>query len=140
MQELSKLTNLERGKLLYALFPDEVPHLIDVVKHTASKTIKQQAKLRKDWTGTEMTFDEWLNIATNIVDAIGKYPAISMRNKSRLTTVINYCFYDKTSWFTFMCVLQIGLSTENFQYKATIAAILNNNYWDKTTKIKTTKK
>lgn len=73
MKPLNSLTNIEKGKLLHQLFPDEIPAFL-VFVHNMSITIKEQEKIhREHWENGLFSFDFWLSLLTEVDQKINQY-------------------------------------------------------------------
>lgn len=73
MKPLNSLTNIDKGKLLHQLFPDEIPALL-VFVHNMTITIKEQEKIHGEHCENELfSFDFWLSLLTEVDKKINRY-------------------------------------------------------------------
>jgi hypothetical protein len=75
MKKLINLTNVEKGKLLHELFPDEIPNLLDHIKEVCIDLNANREAYQSTWNFGLMTFDTWLSLAEKAETIIGKHRA-----------------------------------------------------------------
>ena len=75
MKTIEGLTNVEKAKLLYQLFPEEIAGFVQFVDGM-SKTIKENEQAnRSKWDNGFITFDYWLQLVSEVENKIHKYGA-----------------------------------------------------------------
>src|SRR5450432_3762363 len=72
MQPLINLTNADRAKLLFQLFPGEIPAFIVFEKIYAEILIRDQKQIEKEWKNDKgpFTFEFWLSMAQDAIKTI----------------------------------------------------------------------
>jgi len=80
MNTLQQLTNVERARLLYSLFREEIPVLLDFVVEFG-KSIKENEEVNHaNWDNGFMGFDFWLSLLDNVEARIIHYKKPLIRN------------------------------------------------------------
>ena len=83
MKPLSQQNNVERARLLFELFPNEMPAFISFMKINVQKILKNDEHLRDNWKGQLITVEFWLELAKKANECINKYDD-KLGQKSRL--------------------------------------------------------
>ncbi|QEM03071.1 hypothetical protein DIU31_005875 [Mucilaginibacter rubeus] len=73
MKNLRNLTNTDKAKLLYELFPEEIAPLLDRIQAVCADLKTNQDEHRKTWDLGLMTFDMWLQLSEQVDERIRKY-------------------------------------------------------------------
>lgn len=74
MKALDKLNNVERARLLFQLFPEEMPGLVDYIYKQTSAVVKDPEPTKKDWNKSYfMTVELWIDITGEINRKINRY-------------------------------------------------------------------
>lgn len=73
MKPLEKLLNVEKGRLLHQLFPQEIPALVEFVEGMCIATKEQEALHRKQWDNSIFSFDFWLSQINTVQNSIQQY-------------------------------------------------------------------
>ena len=73
MNSLDKLNNVERAKLLFELFPGEMPAFISFMGTIAEKIMNDEKDLRENWERQLITVDFWLELAKTTKATLNKY-------------------------------------------------------------------
>lgn len=107
-QALNLMTNVDKGQLLFSMFPEQIPTIIEHVKNFCQMIIESEGKIEDGWTNGLITPSFWINNA-KIVKGICEAQAANIRKKSpsyiadqmfsdlrALTTVDAICKMKKT--------------------------------------------
>ena len=81
MKPLAEMNNVEKAKLLHALFPAEMPDLIDFIEGMAETTREDGDLLRPNWDNPILSVDEWLGLAARVSEAIKENKVKITRNR-----------------------------------------------------------
>lgn len=73
MKPLRNLNNVERAKLLFELFPDEMPQFIAVMEEITQKVLKDPDQLRSKWEGQIITVEFWFQLIKTSIEIKDKY-------------------------------------------------------------------
>ena len=71
MKPLEQLINVEKGKLLHELFPDEMPALLQHIKDTCSLIDTDKDTIKARWENGLLTADFWFALSGNVNRIIG---------------------------------------------------------------------
>jgi hypothetical protein len=63
MKTIDQLTNVEKAKVIFALFKDEMPEFLTYTQTIADKVIKEREELIANWTNPFLSYHQWLNLA-----------------------------------------------------------------------------
>ncbi|WP_413670128.1 hypothetical protein ACEN9X_09415 [Mucilaginibacter sp. Mucisp86] len=81
MKPINQLTNVEMGRYIHQLFPEEMPQFIDYAK-SVSEFVQQDAKNKK-WENDFLPPQLWMDIAKHTEQVILKY-GVQLHKNSRL--------------------------------------------------------
>ncbi|CDS93678.1 conserved hypothetical protein [Sphingobacterium sp. PM2-P1-29] len=70
MKPLNKLNNLEKGKLLAALFPDEIKGILNTISVNCKMLAENRKQVEKDWDNGFMTVGLWYRLAEMCNEAL----------------------------------------------------------------------
>lgn len=74
MKPLNNLSNADRAKLMFQLFPKEMPALIQYTKEQCKNIIDNETSVREQWQPNSIfTFDFWLALVKDAAQKIEKY-------------------------------------------------------------------
>lgn len=73
MKSLEELNNSEKAQLLFDLFPDEIPSLVEFMEQVCATVLEETEQGRQSWKDGLITYDFWLYLAEHIRLVIGKY-------------------------------------------------------------------
>jgi hypothetical protein len=98
MKALHQFTNIDKGKLLHELFPDEIPALLDHIQTVCADFKTNKEAYEKTWDFGLMSFDMWLSLAENATASIVKY-RLQMTKSSKVFAEQLCHSYDYTVLF-----------------------------------------
>ncbi|MET4141942.1 hypothetical protein [Pedobacter sp. UYP1] len=96
MKSLHDLTNTERAKLLYDLFPAEMPCFLKDLTNVCEELKEQKEKYLKEWDCAPMTFDFWFSIVADIADMLKRHNFIMSKSS---TVFSDQLFFKHYSFF-----------------------------------------
>lgn len=67
------MNNVEKAKLMFQLFPNEIPQLLEFVKGVCDTITEHEDIERKRWQHGIVTFDFWLSLVRDIATVINRY-------------------------------------------------------------------
>ncbi len=103
MKPLEQLINVEKGKLLHELFPDEIPPLLQHIKETGSLIDRDKDTIKAQWTNGLLTADFWFTLSGNANRIIDKYEP-KLEKSSRLFA--DQLFDGYTAIYTVECIVR----------------------------------
>ncbi|MBT2621946.1 hypothetical protein [Chryseobacterium sp. ISL-6] len=73
MKSLEKMNNVEKGKFLADLLPEELPNITLFMELEIQHFLKDEQKIRYNWKATLVTHNFWFQLVTNIDQFLKKY-------------------------------------------------------------------
>ncbi|TRW27104.1 hypothetical protein FMM05_00185 [Flavobacterium zepuense] len=73
MKTFKHLNNVEKAKLLFGLFPDEVPAYIETMQGMSLAIEENETEYRAKWDNAFFDFDFWLRLVQHGHDIIKQY-------------------------------------------------------------------
>lgn len=73
MKTITQLTNVDKAKIIFDLFRDEIPELLDYTQKIAFKIEEDKEQLIASWNNPFLTYDQWLNLAYQVSGNIKRY-------------------------------------------------------------------
>lgn len=83
MKALQDLTNTEKARLLYELFPAEIPLFLDHLAKVCQDLKDRKDDYIKEWDCGFITFDYWFSIAENTADILKRH-SFNMKKSSKV--------------------------------------------------------
>jgi hypothetical protein len=83
MKRLTQLTNVERARILFELFPDEISSFLQFQKAMTDNLVRDPGQLNENWDGQFFTIDFWVGLAKDIQKVLNKYTH-QLSKRSRL--------------------------------------------------------
>lgn len=83
MKALQDLTNTEKARLLYELFPAEIPLFLDHLANVCQDLKDRKDDYIKEWDCGFITFDYWFSIAENTADILKRH-SFNMKKSSKV--------------------------------------------------------
>lgn len=76
MNKLSHLNNVEKAKLFFDLFPDEITIAVSEIRSMCEAITEQQEELRNDWPKNHIiSANYWIQLAVEIIPYCKAYSA-----------------------------------------------------------------
>lgn len=123
MKNLEQLTNHERAKIIFGLFPTELNAFIDFVAAMAETINEEQQMQRKEWKNALFTFDTWLAQVNAVQQDIKE-----LKNSPKPKPSAYLDLFEGTkAWFTVYC---ISLYTTSRQHPNTKFATAVGLFFD----------
>lgn len=76
------MNNKEKGKLLTALFPEQVAGILDSLTASYKFLTDNEETLRATWDNGMLSFDFWYRQAHEVADTVGRHRKTLSRNSS----------------------------------------------------------
>jgi len=73
MKSIEQLTNVEKAKIIFDLFRNEIPEFLDYTQHVADKVAQGKEELIANWTNPFLSYQQWLDLSERVASAIKKY-------------------------------------------------------------------
>lgn len=98
---LTELQNEERARLLYKLFPDEIPGLLEFTNRLSDEIINNSDKHRAKWNVGIIDFEEWLFLSQRVKGGITAYNEAQVKSS---TVFIQLLYKGYQSLFMNHCI------------------------------------
>ncbi|MFB9840877.1 hypothetical protein [Mucilaginibacter ginsenosidivorans] len=102
MKPIDELSNTEKAKLLFQLFPNEIPAFIDFLSAMCETMLENQEQEKAAWTYGFITFDFWRSLIVQAQQHITKYGAGLKLNERLFSEVL---FEGYAAMFTVHCLI-----------------------------------
>ena len=70
MKAITQMNNVEKGKLLADLFPEEMEGMVDAIKGAFDYLMDNEAEVRREWDTNLLPTDFWFRTAKQVGNAI----------------------------------------------------------------------
>jgi len=107
MKPLDKLNNVEKGKLLFDLFPASIPKAIAFIQAVATMICNDPDNLKQQWENQFFSVELWLRLATNTKELIEKNGTSLHRSARRFADQL---FDGYNALFTVHCLGQYSVN------------------------------
>ncbi|MFP3548053.1 hypothetical protein SB748_32235, partial [Rhizobium sp. SIMBA_035] len=72
MKSLERMNNVEKGKMLADLLPEELPNITLFISKEIERFLKNEEQNKSAWKGTLITANFWYSLVRNVENAIQK--------------------------------------------------------------------
>lgn len=107
MKSLEQYNNMDKAELLFRLFPEEIPQIVDFIGLMSLTVLEDQERGRAKWKNGLFTFDLWISWAKEANDKVAKYGTRLYNNKRLFTDQL---FDGYVACFTNHCI-QVLITT-----------------------------
>lgn len=115
MKTLERMNNVEKGKFLADLLPEELPNIILFIEQETERFLKDEQQIKSRWTASLLTADFWFGLVRNVKNTIKKYGNRLYKNH-RLFADQLFDGYD--ALFTIYCLIEYAEKEQcNFKLK-----------------------
>lgn len=83
MKQLTALNNVERARILFELFPSEIPAFLEFQKSITDNLVSNPDQLKEKWENQFFNFEFWMSLVTEVQQKLEKY-SYSLSKKSKL--------------------------------------------------------
>lgn len=83
MKRLEQLNNVERARILFELFPSEIPAFLEFQKAVTDNLVRDPDQLKEKWENQFFNFDFWMSLVKDVQQKLEKH-SFNLSKKSRL--------------------------------------------------------
>jgi hypothetical protein len=83
MKPLIQLNNVARARLLFELFPQEIPAFLEFLKAITDNLVRDPDQLKEKWENQFFEFNFWIRLATDTQKVLNKH-GYTLSSRSRL--------------------------------------------------------
>src|ERR1700709_1047590 len=73
MKTIDQLMNVDKAKVMFDLFRNEIPEFLEYTQTIADKVIQDKEELTANWTNPFLSYHQWLRLAEQVNSTIKKY-------------------------------------------------------------------
>lgn len=117
MKALHELTNTMKGRLLFELFPDEMPALLDHLAEVCADFHTNQEDYKKNWHDGFMPFDYWFSLSEECAALLKKHGQ-KVRKNSKVFS--DQLFYGYTALFVNDRIVKYAACSGNSKFKQAV--------------------
>ncbi|WP_159798906.1 hypothetical protein [Flavobacterium sp. MK4S-17] len=127
MKPLQSMNNVDKGKLLATLFPEQVQGILDSLTAAHSFLNENEETLRSTWENTLLPLDFWLQLAEQAREIINHYGQKLAKSTSLFSDQL---FDGYIAIFTIDCIVKHAASVpplpENSRYRLAVQLLFNH--------------
>lgn len=127
MKPLQNMNNVEKGKLLATLFPEQLKGILDSLTGGYNFLTENEEALRSTWGNELLTFDFWYRQAAEVADTVKRHNR-ALTNSSSLFA--DQLFDGYHALFTIDCIVKQAASLpplpENKRYELAVQLLFNH--------------
>jgi len=120
MKPLQNLNNVEKGKLLATLFPEQVQGILESLQQTYQYMTDNEEAIRSSWDNGFIPFEFWYRVATNVADAIRRNGKSLTKSSSLFA---DHLFDGHNALFTIDCIVKQVKHNENTKYRQAVTLL-----------------
>lgn len=122
MKALNEHTNTMKGKLLFDLFPNEMPDLLDHLAQICNDFKLNKQDYADNWDNGFMPFDYWFSLSERCAELLKKN-GYSMRKNSKIFS--DQLFYGYTALFVNDRIVKYAARSGSEKFKLAVSVIYN---------------
>ena len=73
MKTIDQLLNVDKAKIMFDLFRNEIPEFLEYTQTIADKVTQDKEELLANWTNPFLSYHQWLNLSERVNGVIKKY-------------------------------------------------------------------
>ncbi|MFP9097726.1 hypothetical protein ACLI09_01625 [Flavobacterium sp. RHBU_24] len=127
MKPLQNMNNVEKGKLLATLFPEQLKGILNSLTEAYNFLTENEEALRSTWGNDLLTFDFWYRQAAEVADIIKRHSRALTKSS---TLFADQLFDGYHAIFTIDCIVKQAASLpslpENKRYGLAIQLLFNH--------------
>jgi len=103
MKALTSMDNVDKGKLLAALFPDKLGDILDSLTGTYNYLTENEDSLRATWSNGMFPFNFWYRVAGDVATTVDRYGARLTKSSSLFADQL---FDHYNALYTIECIVK----------------------------------
>ncbi|MEO7214963.1 hypothetical protein [Mucilaginibacter sp.] len=73
MKTIEQLTNIDKAKIIFDLFKEEIPEFLKYLQSMAEKIAHDKDELIANWSNPFLSYHQWLNLAEQVSATVKRY-------------------------------------------------------------------
>lgn len=129
MKTIEQLMNVDKAKVMFDLFRNEIPEFLEYAQSVASKIVSDKEQLLANWSNPFLSYGQWLQLAER-VDGVIKHYGKSLSKSGNLFA--DQLFDGYLAIFSNHCLEQYSLNkahSPKFKLAINQRNNLQVNYW-----------
>lgn len=106
MKTIDQLTNVDKAKIMFELFKNEIPAFLDYTQAIADKVTHAQKELIANWTNPFLSYQQWLTLSEQVNNIIKRQGKALAKSGNMFTEQL---FGGYLALFSNHCLEQYGL-------------------------------
>ncbi|HEY9002035.1 MAG TPA: hypothetical protein VIM89_11830 [Mucilaginibacter sp.] len=106
MKTIEQLTNVDKAKVMFDLFRNEIPEFLEYVKDIADKVLKDKDELIANWNNPFLSYHQWLSLSEQVSATVKRYGKSLLKSNNMFTEQL---FGGYSAIFTNHCLEQYAL-------------------------------
>lgn len=120
MKPLQNLNHVEKGKLLAALFPEQVQGILESLQQAYQYLTDNEEAIRSGWDNGFIQFNFWYRVAGNVADAVQRNCKSLTKSSSLFADNL---FDGHNALFTIDCIVKQAKHNESTKYRQAVALL-----------------
>lgn len=106
MKTIDQLTNVDKARILFDLFKNEMPDFLDYTRSMGERISRDKEELIANWNNPFLSYHQWLNLSEQVLAAIKRYGKSLSKSGNVFAEQL---FSGYSAIFTNHCLEQYGL-------------------------------
>jgi hypothetical protein len=120
MRPLHTMNNVEKGKLLANLFPEQLPEILTALQKAYDFLSENEEGIRAQWDNGFIRFDFWYRVATDVANALQRNGKALAKSSHLFAEEL---FSHHNALFTIDCITKQAKDSENQKYRQAVALL-----------------
>jgi hypothetical protein len=73
MKTIEQLTNIDKAKIIFDLFKEEIPEFLNYLQGMAEKIAHDEDELIANWSNPFLSYHQWLNLSKQVSATVKRY-------------------------------------------------------------------
>lgn len=118
MKTLDNLTNSEKAKFVFSLFPNEIPSFIEHLKSTCQYLRENEQSIRSNWANGFFTDSFWFALVADVERLLSRHRHALLNS---INVLADQLFYGTTAVFTIDCLVKFAeQNTGNSKFREAV--------------------
>jgi len=105
MKTIDQLTNVDKAKIIFELFKNEIPAFLEYAQTTANMVADEQEALKAHWNNPFLSYHQWLTLSEQVNSTIKRQGKNLVKSSNIFSEQL---FGGYSALFTNHCLAQFG--------------------------------
>lgn len=111
MKTIEQLTNVDKAKIMFDLFRNEIPNFLEYITYIAHKVASDKDELIANWNNPFLSYQQWFSLSEQVNANVKRYGKSLSKSASLFAEQL---FGGYAAIFTNHCIEQYGLHRAQF--------------------------